>query len=83
VPGSVVLNMGKRMNKVLSIDEDNATCLLEPGVTYIELYNELQRRNSNLWADIPDLGGGSVIGNALDRGVGYTPMGDHWVRVEL
>ena len=79
VPGSVVLNMGKRMDKVLSIDEDNATCLLEPGVTYIELYNELQRRGSNLWADIPDLGGGSVVGNALDRGVGYTPMGDHWV----
>ena len=23
----------------------------------------------------PDLGGGSVIGNALDRGVGYTPYG--------
>lgn len=25
--------------------------------------------------DRPDLGGGSVMGNALDRGVGYTPYG--------
>ena len=24
---------------------------------------------------VPDLGGGSVLGNALERGVGYTPYG--------
>ena len=26
---------------------------------------------------MPDLGWGSVIGNTLDHGVGYTPYGDH------
>jgi len=31
-----------------------------------------------LWVDVPDLGGGSVLGNTLDRGVGYTPYGDHF-----
>lgn len=31
-----------------------------------------------LWIDTPDLGGGSVLGNAIDRGVGYTPYGDHF-----
>jgi hypothetical protein len=30
-----------------------------------------------LWIDVPDLGGGSVIGNTVERGVGYTPYGDH------
>lgn len=24
---------------------------------------------------VPDLGGGSIIGNAAERGVGYTPYG--------
>lgn len=28
--------------------------------------------------DRPDIGGGSILGNALERGVGYTPYGDHW-----
>ena len=28
----------------------------------------------------PDLGGGSVIGNALEHGVGYTPLGDHFAQ---
>ena len=25
------------------------------------------------------MGGGSIIGNAIERGVGYTPYGDHWM----
>lgn len=82
VPGSLLIDLGRRMNKVLNIDEKAATCLLQPGVTYIELYEELKRRGlgEKLWIDVPDLGGGSVVGNALDRGVGYTPYGDHWAQ---
>jgi FAD/FMN-containing dehydrogenase len=30
------------MNKVLNVDEKSASCLLEPGVTYVELYEELK-----------------------------------------
>ncbi|KAF2182106.1 vanillyl alcohol oxidase [Zopfia rhizophila CBS 207.26] len=78
VPGSVVLDLGKRMNKILNIDEENASCVVEPGVSYFALYEEVQRRKLPLWIDSPDLGGGSVLGNAIDRGVGYTPMGDHF-----
>ncbi|GAA6044162.1 hypothetical protein JCM8097_003728 [Rhodosporidiobolus ruineniae] len=82
VPGSLGINLGKRMNKVLKVDEKAANCYLEPGVTYIDLYEELKRRGlgDKLWIDVPDLGGGSVVGNALDRGVGYTPYGDHWAQ---
>ena len=29
--------------------------------------------------DCPDLGWGSVVGNTLDRGFGYTPYGDHFM----
>lgn len=78
VPGSVVLDLGKRMNSILNLDGENASCVVEPGVTYFKLYEEIQRRNLPLWIDCPDLGGGSVLGNAIDRGVGYTPAGDHF-----
>ena len=71
VPGSVVVDLGRRMNSILSIDESSASCLLEPGVSYFKLYEEIQRRGLPLWVDTPDLGGGSVLGNAVDRGVGY------------
>lgn len=78
VPGAVVVDLGKRMNKILTIDAENASCVVEPGVSYFALYEEIQRRKLPLWIDTPDLGGGSVLGNAIDRGVGYTPMGDHF-----
>ncbi|KAJ9404504.1 CAZyme family AA4 [Paecilomyces variotii] len=79
VRGSVVIDLGRRMNKVLDINPDDCTCLVEPGVTFFALYEEIQRRgHKHLWIDVPDLGGGSVMGNTLDRGVGYTPYGDHW-----
>ncbi|KAF2251120.1 vanillyl alcohol oxidase [Trematosphaeria pertusa] len=78
VPGSVVVDLGKRMNKILKTDADNASCVVEPGVSYFALYEEIQRRKLPFWIDCPDLGGGSVLGNAVDRGVGYTPMGDHF-----
>lgn len=70
VPGSVVMDLGRRMNRILNIDAENASCLLEPGVSYFKLYEEIQKRELPLWIDCPDLGGGSVLGNAIDRGVG-------------
>lgn len=78
VPGGVVLDLGRRMHQILNIDAENASCVVEPGVTYFRLYEEIQNRNLPLWIDTPDLGGGSVLGNAIDRGVGYTPYGDHF-----
>lgn len=70
VPGSVVVDLGRNMNKVLKIDENNASCMVEPGVSYFKLYEEIEKRKLPLWIDTPDLGGGSVLGNAIDRGVG-------------
>ncbi|KAK5231856.1 hypothetical protein LTR47_006989 [Exophiala xenobiotica] len=78
VRGSVVVDLGKRLNKILDINPDDCTCLVEPGVTFYALYEEIRKRGYKVWIDCPDLGGGSIIGNTLDRGVGYTPYGDHW-----
>jgi 4-cresol dehydrogenase (hydroxylating) len=77
--GSVVLDL-KRMNRILEVDERNAYALVEPGVSYFDLYRHIQDAGLKLWIDCPDPGWGSVIGNALDHGVGYTmnPYRDHF-----
>jgi 4-cresol dehydrogenase (hydroxylating) len=75
--GAVVVNTGARMKRIIEVNEKYAYALVEPGVTYFELYNHIQEQGYKLWIDVPDLGWGSVVGNTLDRGVGYTPYGDH------
>ncbi len=69
--GSVVVDL-KRMNRVLEVDERNASVLVEPGVSYFDLHKHLKSLGSKLWIDCPDPGWGSVVGNAIDRGGGYT-----------
>ncbi len=77
--GSVVLDL-KRMNRVLEVNERNAYALVEPGVSYFDLYRYIQDKGYKLWIDCPDPGWGSPIGNALDHGAGYTvnPYRDHF-----
>ena len=69
--GSVVLDL-KRMNRIIEVNEANAFALVEPGVSYFDLYRYIQEHKLKVWIDCPDPGWGSVIGNALDRGGGYT-----------
>ncbi len=74
--GSVVVSM-RGLNRVLEVNEELAYAVVEPGVSFFDLCAELNQRGSGLWASIPDLGWGSVVGNALDHGVGYLPGGNH------
>lgn len=76
VNGGVVLNL-RRMNRVLEIDVPNACVRIEPGVTFQQLYDELRAQNAPLMMSVPDLGWGSMIGNALEHGYGYNVLGDH------
>jgi len=69
--GSVVLDL-KRMNRIIEVNEGNASCLVEPGVSYFDMYKHLRSTGSKLWIDVPDPGWGSMVGNALDSGGGYT-----------
>jgi FAD/FMN-containing dehydrogenase len=77
--GSVVLDL-KRMNRVLEVNERNAYALVEPGVSYFDLYEAITKAGLDVWIDPPDPGWGSVIGNALDGGGGWTasPFRDHF-----
>jgi (+)-pinoresinol hydroxylase len=77
--GSVVFDL-KRMNRVVEIDERNGYVVVEPGVSYFDLYNYIQEKGLKLWIDCPSPGWGSLIGNALDGGVGVTlaPYRNHF-----
>ena len=73
--GSVVLDLSRM--KRIEFDEELGTVLLEPGVSFYDLYDYVQRNNLPYWLSTPGNSWGSVMGNALDRGVGYTPYGEH------
>ena len=71
--GSVVLDL-KRMNRILEVSEEFAYALVEPGVSYFDLYRHIREKGLKLWIDVPDPGWGSLIGNSLDHGAGRTPL---------
>ncbi len=73
--GSVILDL-TRMRKI-EVDRDLAYALVEPGVTYLDLYKFIQEQKHGLWIDCPDPGWGSMLGNTLEHGIGHTPYGDH------
>lgn len=74
--GTMVLDL-KRMNRILEINEELGYAVVEPGVNFFEFHKALEDRNSKLWMSGPAQTWGSVIGNALEHGVGYTPNGVH------
>ncbi len=78
-PGQVVVDLGRRMKRIVEVDETLAYAVVEPGVTYAQLYEELGRRGHKLMLDTtsgpPD---GGILGNTLDKGAGYTPYFDHF-----
>ena len=78
--GTVVLDL-HRLDRILDFDPVLGTVLVEPGVGFFDLYDYLQERKIPLWLSVPGNSWGSVAGNALDRGVGYTSYGDHAARI--
>ena len=78
--GSVILDL-KRMNRILEVNDQNHYALVEPGVSYFDLYNYIQQHKLKVWIDPPDPGWGSPVGNSLERGGGRGPLHDHFATV--
>jgi 4-cresol dehydrogenase (hydroxylating) len=76
VSGTVLLDLS-RMNRILEVNEKYGYIVVEPGVGFFDLFDHLQKNKIKLWMSAPAQTWGSVMGNALDRGIGYTPYGDH------
>jgi 4-cresol dehydrogenase (hydroxylating) len=77
--GQVVMDL-RRMNRILDVDPELCTALVEPGVTYQQLYDYLQEKKLPLWFSCPAPSAiAGPLGNMVDRGIGYTPYGEHFL----
>ncbi|OAL50313.1 FAD-linked oxidase-like protein [Pyrenochaeta sp. DS3sAY3a] len=76
VNGSVSLDL-HRMDKVIEVNEKFAYAVVEPGVTFFDLYNHIAKNELKVWPSVATLGWGSVLGNTLDRGIGFIPTSNH------
>jgi hypothetical protein len=54
VPGSICLNLGKHLNRVFEVNTEGAYALVEPGVTYFDLHEYLEKHNlrEKVWMDV-------------------------------
>jgi 4-cresol dehydrogenase (hydroxylating) len=78
--GTVVLDLG-RMNRIIEVNPKFSYCVIEPGVGFFDLFNYLSDQKIPLWMSVPGNAWGSVVGNALERGIGYTPYGDNTAKI--
>jgi len=84
VYGGIVLDFGKKMNKIFYIHENHMYALLEPGVTFGQLFHHLKTNYPHLrycYPNAPPYAG--VVGNALLSGMNnlscaHGSMGD-WI----
>lgn len=77
----IVLDLSS-MNRIIHCDANLATVTLEPGVTHQQLSDYFKAHNLPFL--VPVHGGGpncSIVGNAIERGYGITPIADHFSAV--
>ena len=75
---NVIVDLG-RMNRILEVHADLAYAVVEPGVTQAQLYAWLEERKIPLSLNPTGAGPNcSILGNALERGFGIGPNGDHF-----
>jgi 4-cresol dehydrogenase (hydroxylating) flavoprotein subunit len=73
----VILDLSA-LNRILEFNSRLGYVVLEPGVTQQDLHEFMQARSLNFM--VPTTGAGpqaSILGNALEKGYGITPVEDH------
>ena len=69
--GSVIVDLS-RMNRIRELNAEHHYAVVEPGVTQGQLHRALQEEGSGMIFNVTGSGlETSLIGNALERGVGY------------
>lgn len=75
--GAVILDL-QRLDRIVEIDEDGGYAVVEPGVSPEMLFSEIRRRGLPFWLDGASSPYGSIIGTALDRGIGYSTFSERF-----
>lgn len=77
VEKSLIIDLS-HLNKIIEFNAKLGYVVLEPGVTQQQLYEFITAQQLNFM--VPTTGAGptvSIIGNAMERGYGMTPIEDH------
>lgn len=75
--GCVVVNLSRMTG--IELDEELGLATLEPGVTQGQLAARLAKASRAFLVPTSGAGpSGSILGNALERGYGITPLSDHF-----
>ncbi|MGX7927200.1 FAD-binding oxidoreductase [Tsuneonella sp. HG094] len=69
----------QKMNKILEVNGELATCLVEPGVTFRELDAHIKANGHKLWVDFPGNADESVAASFIHRRPGYTAYSDSFL----
>lgn len=77
----VVLDLS-RLNRIVSVNAQSGVAVLEPGVTQQALRDYLDENELPFLCPVTGAGPScSLVGNALERGYGITPIADHFLAV--
>lgn len=75
--GAAIVDLG-RMNHIHEINRELGYAVIEPGVTQQQLYEAVRDQAPEYWVDVTGAGpDATIVGNAVERGFGHTPYGDH------
>lgn len=66
-----------RLDKILAVDADSAYALVEPGVSYGQLREWLEKKDLKMWLDSGRSDNDSILGGIWERSFGYSVYGDH------
>lgn len=81
VDNCILIDLGD-MRTIVDFNESLGYVTIEPGVTQAQLFAFLKERKSKLWIDATGSSPNcSIIGNAMERGFGHTPYGDHFAQI--
>jgi 4-cresol dehydrogenase (hydroxylating) len=75
--GAVIVDLS-RMTAIEEVNAELGYVVIQPGVTQGQLSEAVQHEAPGFWMDCTGAGpDASIVGNALERGFGHTPYGDH------
>jgi len=67
------------LNRIIEVNEEIGYAVVEPGVSLRQLYTFLRERDLPWWMDCTDATPDtSVLGNVVDRGMGFSAYGDRF-----
>ena len=77
--GAAIVDLG-RMNRIIEVNAQYHYAVVEPGVTQRQLLDYIKENNLPLMLNVTGSSAGtSLIGNAMDRGVGYFDSRAHGI----